>query len=88
MFIKSHISITNFRDLEMFAFRCRDIFVSLKKKRDNPHQWNDLGLFNDELFSKIPAAKNFDLDTFITLNQKTRMESINYLVDNRVIKKS
>jgi hypothetical protein len=88
MFIKSHISITNFRDLELFAFRCRDIFVSLNKKRENPRQWSDLVLFNDELFSNTPSVRNPSLDAFITLNQKTIMDSINYLVDNGVIKKT
>ncbi|MBE6786429.1 MAG: hypothetical protein E7538_09410 [Ruminococcaceae bacterium] len=64
-YIKSNIKITNFRDLELFAFRGHNIFVSLNKKRDNETEWYDMGLFDDLLFkessaSKIPSVVRFE----------------------------
>ena len=63
-YIQSNIKITNFRDLESFAFKSYDIFVALRKKRDNFKDWNDMGLFddclyNDYAYKELPSVKSF-----------------------------
>lgn len=55
-YIKSNIKITSFRDLENFAFNMRDIFLSLKYKRDDSSCWYDFPLYKQELYKS--ASKN------------------------------
>ncbi len=67
-YIKSHIKITNFTDLESFAFRSYDIFIALTCKRDKPKEWNDMGLFNksyygDSNHNKTPTITSFEDDS-------------------------
>lgn len=63
-YIKANIRITNFRDLECFAFCSHDIFVALTNKRDNVKEWNDMGIFDKLLYKNgknkvLPSVKRF-----------------------------
>ena len=86
-YIKAHIKITSFRDLELFAFRSFDIFVALKAKALNSRDWNDLGLYNAQLYTNAEIKRLPSLDAFIKLNQSAIMDSINELVDNGIIQR-
>lgn len=66
-YIKTNIKITNFRDLESIAFRSHNIFESLIKKKNNPKEWNDFGLYDVLLYKK---DKNNPLPSVKTFNEK------------------
>lgn len=56
-YIKSHIKITNFRDLELIAFGSNDVFIALTRKRDTPDEWNDMCLFNQSYYNSCKHKK-------------------------------
>lgn len=84
-YVKAHIKITSFRDLELFAFRSLDIFMALKEKALNSKDWNDLGLYNSQLYINVAPRRLPSLDAFIKANQSIIMESIDELVCNGII---
>ena len=81
-YIKSNIKITNFRDLELFAFRSHNIFVALTEKRDNPKDWNDMGLFNEllyksDVYTLLPSIGNFiDMGRSVVLRSADEFEKL------------
>ena len=80
--MKSNIKITNFRDLELFAFRSHNIFVALTEKRDNPKDWNDMGLFNEllyksDVYTLLPSIGNFiDMGRSVVLRSADEFEKL------------
>ncbi len=86
-YIKSNIKITSFRDLELFAFRSHNIFVALSKKRDNPQDWNDIGLFVQELYKNDNHVLLPALDDFIKQSKKVVHDSIEELSATGLIKR-
>ena len=86
-FIKTHIKFTNFRDLELFAFRSYDIFIALKEKANNPKDWNDLGLYNEYFFKNRKPKRMAAIKNFTSLNQETITSSIEELVAHGIISK-
>ncbi len=86
-YIKSHIKITNFRDLELFAFRSHDIFVSLNKKKNNPKDWNDMGLFDELLYKNDAYEVLPSLNNFIEMSRNIFLESVDEFVKLGLIKK-
>ncbi len=87
IYIKTHIKITNFRDLELFAFRSLNIFLALKNKADNPKDWNDLGLYKEQLYKNQFSKKIDSIESFTKFNQTTIKNSIDELVACGAIKK-
>lgn len=87
IYIKTHIKITNFRDLELFAFRSLDIFLALTKKAENPKEWNDLGLYNEQMYEKQSCKKIQSIENFTKINQTIIKKSIDELVLCSIIKK-
>lgn len=87
-YIKSHIKITNFRDLELFAFRSNDIFVALNNKKNNPNEWNDMGLFNQKLYSDVNHEKISSVVSFEVESRRVLRESIEELVNLGLINKN
>ncbi len=87
-YIKSHIKITNFRDLELFAFRSHDIFVSLNEKKNNPKDWNDMGLFDESLYKNDAYEVLPSLNNFIEMSRNVFLESVDEFVKLGLIQKS
>ena len=86
-YIKSHVSVTSFHDLELFAFGSRDIFIALKEKRDNPSNWNDMKLFNSRLYPHKSLNRLNSVDEFITNVQQLLMQTINELVELGIVQR-
>ena len=86
-YIKSHINITSFHDLELFALGSRDIFIALTKKRDTPSKWNDMKLFNSDLYPKDSFNRINSVEDFITGLQQTITQTIDELVELGIVQK-
>lgn len=86
-YINSHIKITNFRDLELFAFRSYDIFRALTNKRDNPQEWDDLGLFNEMQYNDVEHHEITSVVNFEKASREVLYRSIKELSDLGLINK-
>lgn len=86
-FIKANISITSFHDLELFAFGSRDIFVALKEKQANQSNWNNLQLFNMQLYPNKSSNRLDSMEKFISSAQSLIMKTIDELVGIGIVKK-
>lgn len=90
-YIRANIKITNFRDLEMFAFRSHDIFTALTLKRDDSNAWNDMGLFSSGYYREdeqqvLPSVeKNLDWCRDTILKSADVLESLGLIKNDQVI---
>jgi hypothetical protein len=85
-YIQEHIKFTNFRDLELFAFHSKNIFVVLNEKAKNPKEWNDMGLYNTRYFGDEKPDRIESVEKFIDDNQKLIRDYIDEMVVKGIIK--
>ena len=64
-YIKAQIKVTNFRDIELFAFKSLDIFLALTHKRDDSACWNDFPVYDASLYEKGAHKISMPYDEFI-----------------------
>lgn len=84
IFIRSNIYITDLSDIESIAFSSYNIFTVLESKRDDSKRWNDMGLYNDDIYkdepTKLPSMLSFETKARTILrNQVANMTSLKIL---------